>query len=313
MDKDGSGEVDFVEFVFAVWNYCSFSHANLVRFAFDLYDLDGSGEIEHEEAVRCVREVWGDAWEESSIAQKIIAKLDAIMHGTTSGKLSVQKFQDFAMRHPMLLFPAFQLQTEIQKKVLGEKFWLRAAKKRASINPKDLNWTNVQAISKVSKQQSSRFLADIENDLEEQIATELEPRSGLLRIGEPGPRSFASSVREFLLSNSRRSSAGDAGGHSSRLGSNGGNRTDVVAITVELPTARQFEPASRSPVGKNTPKARKSNAKIYSDAPPDKSLHPGRKESHHLVVEDLEDTSATDRRLSTRIATRGKSNSKLHT
>ncbi|GAB9475941.1 hypothetical protein Gpo141_00013016, partial [Globisporangium polare] len=191
MDKDGSGEVDFVEFVLAVWNYCSFSHASLVRFAFDLYDLDGSGEIEHAEAVRCVREVWGDAWEESSIAQKIVAKLDAIMQGTASGKLSVQKFQEFAMRHPMLLFPAFQLQTEMQKKVLGEKFWLRAAKKRASLNPKDLNWANVQAISKVSKQQSSRFLAAIEDDLQEQIETKTKSKPVLLKRENPRPGPLA--------------------------------------------------------------------------------------------------------------------------
>lgn len=56
MDKDGSGEVDFLEFVLAVWNYCSFSHSSLVRFAFDLYDLDGSGEIERAEAAQCIRE-----------------------------------------------------------------------------------------------------------------------------------------------------------------------------------------------------------------------------------------------------------------
>ncbi|KAG7400475.1 hypothetical protein PHYBOEH_005503 [Phytophthora boehmeriae] len=79
MDRNCSGEVDFVEFVLAVWNYCSFNHSSLVRFAFDLYDVDGSGEIEHAEVMRCVREVWGSAWETSGTAQKIVDKLDTIM------------------------------------------------------------------------------------------------------------------------------------------------------------------------------------------------------------------------------------------
>ncbi|TYZ66727.1 hypothetical protein PybrP1_007513 [[Pythium] brassicae (nom. inval.)] len=176
MDKDESGEVDFIEFVLAVWNYCSFSHASLVRFAFDIYDLDGSGEIEHAEVLRCVREVWGGAWEDSSSAQKIVAKLDMIMHATASGKLSVQKFQEFALRHPILLFPAFQLQTEMQKKVLGEKFWLHVAKKRGGVNPRDLNWVNVQMLSKMSKQTSSKFLQALEDDLGEQIANHLSTK-----------------------------------------------------------------------------------------------------------------------------------------
>uniref|UniRef100_K3X893 EF-hand domain-containing protein n=1 Tax=Globisporangium ultimum (strain ATCC 200006 / CBS 805.95 / DAOM BR144) TaxID=431595 RepID=K3X893_GLOUD len=173
MDKDGSGEVDFIEFVLAVWNYCSFTHTSLIHFAFDLYDLDGSGEIEHEEAVRCVREVWGSSWEHSSSAQKIIAKLDGIVESTASHKLSVQQFQEFAVRHPMLLFPAFQLQSEIQKKVLGEKFWLGAAKKRASLNPSGLNWMNVQKLAKISKQTSSRFLNAMEDDLNDHYVTQL--------------------------------------------------------------------------------------------------------------------------------------------
>ncbi|OWZ20854.1 hypothetical protein PHMEG_0004682 [Phytophthora megakarya] len=171
MDRNGSGEVDFIEFVLAVWNYCSFNHASLVRFAFDLYDIDGSGEIEHDEIERCVREVWGAGWEVNSNAHKIVDKLDAIMANTTNNRLSATLFQEFAVRHPMLLFPAFELQMEIQRKVLGKRFWARATEKRASINVAALNWDHVKDMTKLSRQASSNLLSSMEEDLGSQLQT----------------------------------------------------------------------------------------------------------------------------------------------
>ncbi|KAG1701154.1 hypothetical protein DVH05_011390 [Phytophthora capsici] len=169
MDRNGSGEVDFIEFVLAVWNYCSFNHASLVRFAFDLYDVDGSGEIEHDEVVRCVREVWGGSWETSPNAIKIVEKLDNIMANTPNNRLSANMFQEFAVRHPMLLFPAFELQMEIQRKILGKRFWSRAAEKRGSLNVADLNWDHVKEVTLISRQTSSNLLTSMEDDLGKQL------------------------------------------------------------------------------------------------------------------------------------------------
>ncbi|RLN14644.1 hypothetical protein BBJ28_00020284 [Nothophytophthora sp. Chile5] len=177
MDRDGSGEVDFVEFVLAIWNYCSFNHASLVRYAFDLYDVDGSGEIERDEAARCVREVWGAAWATSTSAQKIMSKLEGIMAGTANNRLTLKLFLDFSVRHPMLLFPAFQLQMEIQQKVLGQRFWSRAARKRGSLSVADLNWEHVQEITLVSRQSSSNLLAAMEEDLGEQLQAKRQDSS----------------------------------------------------------------------------------------------------------------------------------------
>lgn len=205
MDRDGSGEVDFLEFVLAVWNYCSFNQASLVRFAFDLYDVDGSGEIERDEVGMCIREVWGSDWESNSAAQKIMIKLETIMESTVSGRLTVKLFQEFAVRHPMLLFPAFQLQTEIQNKVLGERFWAKAAKRRGSMKPEDLQWGNMQAMVKLAKKSSSQLLKAIEDDLGEQVGQNLRPKHAPTGGKKRGAASVGAIAEEHTTSKSRSS------------------------------------------------------------------------------------------------------------
>ncbi|CEG48456.1 hypothetical protein F443_09602 [Plasmopara halstedii] len=173
MDRNGSGEVDFVEFVLAVWNYCSFSNVSLVRFAFDLYDVDSSGEITHDEVVKCVREVWGDVWETNANAKKVVGKLDTLIGNTAKNCLSASLFQTFAVRHPMLLFPAFELQMKIQNKILGRRFWSRATEKRSSLDVAALNWDYVDEVKLLSRQTTS----NIRTSMEEELSSQLQVKS----------------------------------------------------------------------------------------------------------------------------------------
>ena len=59
MDADASGELSFVEFVVALWNYCTFTKASLLRFAFELFDADDSGFIDLDEMKLLLRECYG--------------------------------------------------------------------------------------------------------------------------------------------------------------------------------------------------------------------------------------------------------------
>lgn len=45
MDISGDNKVEFVEFFIGLWNYCTLERDTLLKFSFDLFDLDGSGEI----------------------------------------------------------------------------------------------------------------------------------------------------------------------------------------------------------------------------------------------------------------------------
>eukprot|EP01032_Pedospumella_encystans_P031606 gene31606-35683_t len=58
-DADGSGEIDFREFVLSLWNYCTLTKATLDMFAFDLYDKDGSGELSGKEVTQMLQDIYG--------------------------------------------------------------------------------------------------------------------------------------------------------------------------------------------------------------------------------------------------------------
>ena len=149
-DYDDSGELDFREFVVSLWNYCTSDSYALMSFAFDLYDLDGSGMISKEEMAMVCKEVYGDEIDNSSRAQNIIKKLQR--SNNRAGGEDVEDaepecdkfgFVNFCKRHPALLFPAFMLQQRLREEILGRAFWKRLAKNREREFGKeeiDINW-----------------------------------------------------------------------------------------------------------------------------------------------------------------------------
>ncbi len=62
-DRDGSGELDFREFVFSVWNFCTLTKHTLDLFLFDLYDGDKTGILNLAEIHRMLADMYGDKYE----------------------------------------------------------------------------------------------------------------------------------------------------------------------------------------------------------------------------------------------------------
>ena len=65
-DEDGSGQVDFKEFVLSLWNYCTLSKATLELFAFDLYDVDSSGELDADNIITMLKDLYGTNYSTNS-------------------------------------------------------------------------------------------------------------------------------------------------------------------------------------------------------------------------------------------------------
>ena len=45
MDQNSDNRIDLTEFVAVIFTYCTYSFEALARFAFDLFDVDGSGAL----------------------------------------------------------------------------------------------------------------------------------------------------------------------------------------------------------------------------------------------------------------------------
>ena len=128
MDIDGSGKVDLFEFISSIYNYCTFDHVGLVRYAFELYDEDKSGSLELFEVIELVKYIYGRALDEK------ITKILENMDKDGSGTISLNEFGKANKNHPILLFPAFHVQEVMRMKVFGAKFW---AQKVAETRGKD--------------------------------------------------------------------------------------------------------------------------------------------------------------------------------
>lgn len=70
-DEDGSGLIDFREFVMSLWNYCTLTKASLTMFAFDLYDKDQSGSIDASEVIDMLHDLYGKEFKKNPNARMV--------------------------------------------------------------------------------------------------------------------------------------------------------------------------------------------------------------------------------------------------
>lgn len=117
----------------SLWNYCTLSKAALIMFAFDLYDNDNSGEIDLAEVELLLKEVYGREFHSSTHAQTIMAKLKG-GDFAIQRNINVDQFREFCRTHPAVLYPAFVLQTQMQEKILGIKFWTACSSARVELS-----------------------------------------------------------------------------------------------------------------------------------------------------------------------------------
>mmetsp|Transcript_479 Transcript_479/g.1123 ORF Transcript_479/g.1123 Transcript_479/m.1123 type:complete len:343 (-) Transcript_479:904-1932(-) len=129
LDTDGSGDLNFGEFLVGLWSFCSIENKNFEHFAFDLYDTDNSGVIDVSEAQFMLKDIYGEDFDRSPRARKVHQKLDDL--GMT--EIDFPAFRDFTHKHKAMLYPAFALQLSLKKYIMGKAFWKQQAKNREKI------------------------------------------------------------------------------------------------------------------------------------------------------------------------------------
>lgn len=70
MDEDGSGQINFREFVMSIWNYCTLTTSTLELFVFDSYDTDYSGELSAEEIHHILEDIYGNELQHNQHARR---------------------------------------------------------------------------------------------------------------------------------------------------------------------------------------------------------------------------------------------------
>jgi len=133
-------------------------------FAFDLYDNDASGQIEVNELEMMLKEVYGQGYETSSHASYLMNKVQ----GLTSGPgrcISVDTFALFSKDNPALLFPAFEMQRKLQKKIMGTDFWDKHLNRRIKLTEDGKNYVSVKQILEM-KLNKTAFKQLVEKPLE---------------------------------------------------------------------------------------------------------------------------------------------------
>lgn len=90
-DTVGGGEMDFLEFIVSVWNFCTLDARTLTNFTFDLYDLDDDGEIAYDEIEAMIKELYGIGWDTSSLAREALNEL-ALLSEKYGGGIPLDAF-----------------------------------------------------------------------------------------------------------------------------------------------------------------------------------------------------------------------------
>jgi len=121
-DITGDNCIDFLEFIISVWNMCTLKIDTLTNFTFDIYDLNGAGELSLPEIERMVQELYGQDLSLDSTGSAVLKDINHFAE-ERGGVLSLTSFTIYTANHSLLLLPIFRIQRQIQAKVMGIQYW----------------------------------------------------------------------------------------------------------------------------------------------------------------------------------------------
>jgi serine/threonine-protein phosphatase 2B regulatory subunit len=122
-DADNSGRLELKEFIVGLSNYTSAAKTDKLKFAFMMFDEDGSGFIERHELVRILKSTFRvDPSAEQNVEKMNQATADLDNRATAiltdlglppNGSISYDKFMELAKTQPNLLYPAMRIEKTV--------------------------------------------------------------------------------------------------------------------------------------------------------------------------------------------------------
>ena len=133
-DDNMSGCIGFPEFLRAMYHYMTLEVEDLELFTFQIFDLDGGGELESEEINFMISLLWGGHNSPKKLhhIQESMQQMDQDM----SGAVDAVEWLAIVRRFPNLMFPAFSLQLKLRRNTMSESRWAKITEHRNKVDRK---------------------------------------------------------------------------------------------------------------------------------------------------------------------------------
>ena len=121
-DREGasSGQLDAAEFIVGMVRICTMRKDELCKFVFDLFDVDGSGELDKKEIAVLARELLNI--DENSTDKKADAMIKAF-DADNDGVITLNEWRVIHQRQNSLIRPIIEMQFKLRAKSLGNSGW----------------------------------------------------------------------------------------------------------------------------------------------------------------------------------------------
>lgn len=120
-DEDGSGELNFMEFVMSMWFFLSIAEDSIAEVAFLIKDPTAKKSLGVDAIVELLEMVHQKKMQNSPVVNEAIASLSDSESFT--GVMNIVEFKNWTIKYPSLVNPLRVLQAAYRKAVVSISFW----------------------------------------------------------------------------------------------------------------------------------------------------------------------------------------------
>ena len=183
-DFDHSGYLSFMEFVCAMWNFCSMSPDNLASFAFYLFNDNRSGCLDLHQLAKLICVLHRKSPTANPEIRALINKIT-----NRYPEMSEINFMRCSHEMPAIIAPLLAVQFSMRQQLLGEKFWRKITAARLK-NPIQVTHDFIAALEIDTldrlKARKEKELIALEESQKEAVRQRILDRHALISDREKG-------------------------------------------------------------------------------------------------------------------------------